>query len=654
MKRYFIKFVAVLMAVVVLAMSPASDYLDTQGIGQTNAAATTVITIGALLGALAGAYGIYIAADKLDAEGTNWLNWTKDNDVDSHKSLQDIALGVTTYTVSKQVINSAKNYLSTKESEELDILAYGSASAYDTLPNTNYTSSFLDYYYANLHNENYSLFITFEEASNPSVYPSGFYTVFSVASSMYWRNNFDNALSDSNVSDIVIFSESPTSSGSMYFGFYAFDNVGLPLYSGVSADSPWTYNFFDYQTFYYSSGKWIKDSGDCRAFIKDFVFDSGYVKTIKPFYRTDLKYSAGLDKQSLVDSSYVVKNATIDYSLAGSKANANVKALTGSVVTQGQLQTIHEAANTGVNNVVNFPSGDSNNNNNIDTKALSDAISLAVAKALLEAGIGNSGSDSGDDTGTDSESSAEQVGVLRQILNAITDNSPIASLREIIESMGYHLGNITTSIGNVLNSIAENSPVPTLREINELLGNTLGNIKTSINGVIDAIGNTSPLEKLESIGTSIKNLPVQIVEGITNSLSNMLETLFVPDTDALQDRVDGITDKFSFADSLVTLVDDIRSALSNASGPPVIYIHFEDSEDSKYASVGTLKLLSFEWYERYKPCGDALLSASLWLFFLWGIRKRLAEIVQGISSPGVSDAESSVDPAIGVKRGYFR
>lgn len=86
-------------------------------------------------------------------------------------------------------------------------------------------------------------------------------------------------------------------------------------------------------------------------------------------------------------------------------------------------------------------------------------------------------------------------------------------------------------------------------------------------------------------------------------------------------------------------MDDIGDSLSNASGPPEIYIHFEDAEDSKYTPVGTIKLLSFEWYEPYKPYGDALLSSMMILFFLWRIRKRLSDMIQGVSSSDVAETK---------------
>lgn len=648
LKKHFIKAVSIVMIAVIAIMTPLSDYADTHGIGETHAVAPAVIPLAKLFGVIAGAYGIYVAADKLAEETDLWENWTATNDTEAHKSIQDIKLGVASYIVKRQLMKSVANYLGSKVNENVDIITTGAKSSYNTLPDSAYTDSFIEYYDNTLASTyEHPLFIYFKENS---LHSSGEYYVFYLnpsysyhPASGYNYATVTNAYNDPNVEDIVFYCLNGLEpSYGFTLGLGAFDKFGLPLYSLYNYSTSSTYNK-DFlvvgDSYVYTSNGWRNYTANraSTTFISYNDLDNGYIKSIEPFYRTTLKsYDSGRDLSEIIESSVVVQNYSVDYSYRGEKASSNETVLIGSAVTASQLDEIYNAmeedAKEANNNIVQFPG---NYPGNDAYKALSNAISIAVANALIQAGIGNN---SGEDSGSDSEGSAEQVGLLRQILNALTDSNPIPSLREILELLGKKFGDISIGHNGIINSIAENSPVPTLREINEALGYKLGDIKTSLSTVIDAITQSSPIQALEQIGENIATLPERIAENV----GLFIQELFVPDTEELENAVSAMTDKFVFADSLITLWDDILYKIRGANGPPVIWIDFRESKDPRFQSVGMMKAVDFAWYEPYKPYGDSILSAILWVFFILRVLRGVPSIFKGVQSGG----EVSTSPAV--------
>lgn len=706
MKRYFIRFVAVLMAVILLAISPASDYLDTQGIGETQAAATTVITIGALLGALAGAYGIYIASDKVDAEAENWLAWTETNDTTAHSELSSIVAGVTTYAVSRAVMNSAKNYLSTKESEEMEILAYGCASAYNTLPDNATSRSFIKYLEENYP---YALFVW----CDPNSYGSGQYKVirpnFNVLSSSSYYVDWNACFSDERVAEWYMQVDDGSTNSYFNFMFSAVDSDGMPLYEVQNNYSSGTINncALVVSYFYYQDGAWVNSSNThyYRSFSKSEL-ETGYVYTPVPLYRTNYTYlSEGRDKIEVAKNSYVVKNSTIDYSLAGSNAQANTNALAGTVVTQGQLQTVYNGTATALNNAGDTAA------DNISSQELADIVSVAVASALVEAGISSStGTDTDTDTGTDSGTNEEQVAVSNSILdflkvdlfekliemitgitavnavaNAIKDGiegqANKTELKEWFDQVVNGIAQIGTydiDIWNTLQEIASNAisidaltnafpATAKVKEwVDEIIGaisnvgthdidiwNELTDVNTGVQDVVtgtdtatgvlenirDKIGSIDYMGILQSILDAILAIPTAIIDGIASILRSILTELFVPDTAELEQTVDELYEEFSFAFIAKTIIEDIIGIIDGGGEPPEIYIHFENSENETYQQIGTLKVLDFAWYERYKPYGDAIISAILWAFFLIRFIHGLPNILKGVPQGVVTSAD---------------
>ena len=88
--------------------------------------------------------------------------------------------------------------------------------------------------------------------------------------------------------------------------------------------------------------------------------------------------------------------------------------------------------------------------------------------------------------------------------------------------------------------------------------------------------------------------------------------------------------EFAFADAIISTGEYIGSSLSGlTTEPPVIYVNLGDTRGS-YNLGGKVAFLDLRWYAEYKPVGDAILSAFLWLCFAWRMYVKAPGIIRGI------------------------
>lgn len=71
--------------------------------------------------------------------------------------------------------------------------------------------------------------------------------------------------------------------------------------------------------------------------------------------------------------------------------------------------------------------------------------------------------------------------------------------------------------------------------------------------------------------------------------------------------------------------------LGLGSRPPIIYI---DLSNKSWAMGGRIAFIDLTWYAEYKTTMDYILSAFLWLLFLWRVFLNLPSILEGL--PGIS------------------
>lgn len=84
---------------------------------------------------------------------------------------------------------------------------------------------------------------------------------------------------------------------------------------------------------------------------------------------------------------------------------------------------------------------------------------------------------------------------------------------------------------------------------------------------------------------------------------------------------------FDFIDGVKTSVVDIYTTITNVSVSPSFSITF----DNKYLK-GTYKIVDLSWYAPYKEYGDNVICMFVYLGFIWGVFKNLANIISGAGS----------------------
>ena len=110
-----------------------------------------------------------------------------------------------------------------------------------------------------------------------------------------------------------------------------------------------------------------------------------------------------------------------------------------------------------------------------------------------------------------------------------------------------------------------------------------------------------------------------------------LQSLFIPSEGFVEAKIDSLTAKYGFADSIArTALHFKHFFLGLNSKPPIIYIDLGATEGS-YNIGGKTAFIDLTWYARYKPTVDNILSAFLWLWFAWRIILSLPGIIQGTS-----------------------
>ena len=116
-----------------------------------------------------------------------------------------------------------------------------------------------------------------------------------------------------------------------------------------------------------------------------------------------------------------------------------------------------------------------------------------------------------------------------------------------------------------------------------------------------------------------------------------VEAIFVPKADFLTAKVEALRAEFSFADSIMSAGELVGSTLQSLdTSPPVIYIDLGASRGS-YQLGGEVPFIDLRWYAEYKPTVDTLLSALLWIVFIWRLFIKRPGIISGMPGDFVMD-----------------
>ena len=139
-------------------------------------------------------------------------------------------------------------------------------------------------------------------------------------------------------------------------------------------------------------------------------------------------------------------------------------------------------------------------------------------------------------------------------------------------------------------------------------------------------------DAISDLGTSLQTLGNSIIDKIAEvgaQTKAAIESLVVPDEDYLSDKIAALCEEFAFADSIVRTTQQLGNMLAGVTTePPVIYIDLGSTRGS-YDIGGVVPFLDLRWYAEYKPTVDAIISAFLWVCFIWRMFLKLPGIING-------------------------
>ena len=129
---------------------------------------------------------------------------------------------------------------------------------------------------------------------------------------------------------------------------------------------------------------------------------------------------------------------------------------------------------------------------------------------------------------------------------------------------------------------------------------------------------------LQSIWESIRSIPQSILNGI--------QAIFIPEEGYFDDKVAALKDKFSWYSSISSAWSEFYTAFSHISddSPPSISMTL-DNRSYFGGSIGTSSssLLVLDWFVQYRTVIRTLISAFMWIFFLWRVYCHIPNIISG-------------------------
>lgn len=108
-------------------------------------------------------------------------------------------------------------------------------------------------------------------------------------------------------------------------------------------------------------------------------------------------------------------------------------------------------------------------------------------------------------------------------------------------------------------------------------------------------------------------------------LTNILKSLFVPSEEAINSLVNSVKSHFEFVETIQETSQLIKDMFNNTENLPKITLTLPEN---KWYN-GQVVVMDLSWYAPYKEYGDTIISAFIYVFFLWRIFINLPNIISG-------------------------
>ena len=245
---------------------------------------------------------------------------------------------------------------------------------------------------------------------------------------------------------------------------------------------------------------------------------------------------------------------------------------------------------------------------------------------------------------------------LQQYLEQLTNGSTVSTVVQDPTQVG---GTSWSKFTSWLSDALWN-PIHWLGAKLDALGQLLSDIKSGVISIPEALSQlwsaiivqpiTTLLEAIAQPLTAIWDWCVSLPDTLSGLFTSVivepllagLSYLFIPSEGFLSDRVDALRVKFGFADGVIGALEVLVAMFNDLDPePPVIWIDLGASRGS-FDIGGKVKFVDMTWYAEYKPTVDQILSAFLWLWFVWRLALSLPGIISGTT--GIwGDPNTNVD-----------
>lgn len=571
--KYVKRILCILLASLLLFMSPLSDYLDTSGMKKTEAMGT--LTAGSVLELVLAGYGVTVASGALDSLSDSfgdWLNSSGSSEsVEQWKNIANKA----TFALPLDLISDVGTWIGSKFSSltsgkvgSVDCATYASGGAFPTA----YSKLVFDYILDEIiTSSNYVVFAKSGETDGTCFY-----------------KNLDAGVQYG----IAVLTDTDGDSESCIFFVSADGSI-----NSVRRDGGFYFNGLQYR-YISSSGSWYPF--DITACAYRSTIPIYHLPTSKNYFvlPSNLKTLTALATSS-ISGGKTYSNALTSY---GNYATGNIGSLAGLVVTPSVVSSVMAKVNSAL---------DANKQWTGTTDfTWTDTVAQAVADAYAK-GIADAKANATDKPST----GGENTGILdwlSKILDAIL--SVPASIFSKFDSTlvtGFGLVsdvfNATTSIKDLITDIPA-TLVDGFREIFPTKESMLTLITGVPASVVQAMQEVFPVAQdikewittvpKDIVGAlsagvgalsdglvSVKDAVLAIPSAVAGTITDVLEALFVPDLSLVQTELDNIGNSFKWVGDLNSLVNDIMLKLE-AGEPPTLYLDFTKAEDSKYVGAG--------------------------------------------------------------------
>ena len=135
---------------------------------------------------------------------------------------------------------------------------------------------------------------------------------------------------------------------------------------------------------------------------------------------------------------------------------------------------------------------------------------------------------------------------------------------------------------------------------------------------------------------------IEWIDNLLKGLGSLLSRLFVPSASYIQRKIDVLTSRFTFwksvADTVYVFFNFLRD--TDFTKPPKVVLDLSAANSKINYGLSAFSL-DMTWYEPYKPEVDVLLSAIMWLTFIWNTFKALPATISGVGGSFASTMVSA-------------